>query len=117
MARNKAIAPPTAGEGGFATHWWFTISDLQANLASSALESMVLATALTLVVLLIATRSVTATVIATVSIAGVLACTMAVLILFGWEMGIIESMCLAILSEYRLPLILSHAAQTSQETV
>ena len=97
LQRHRAIRPASAGDGGFFTHWWFTISDLQANLASSALESMVLATAITLLVLLLATRSVQATVIATVAIAGVLCCTMAVLVALGWEMGIIESMCLAIL--------------------
>lgn len=97
LEKHRAIRPHTAGFGGFFTHWWFTISDLQANLASSALESMVLATAITLLVLLFATRSLQATVIATAAIAGVLCCTMAVLVFLGWEMGIIESMCLAIL--------------------
>ena len=97
MQKHRKSRPASSGDGGFFSHWWFTISDLQAYLASSALESMVLATAITLFVLLFATRSLTATLIATVSIAGVLASTMAVLVTMGWEMGIIESMCLAIL--------------------
>ena len=97
LGKHRAKRPGSAGDGGFFSHWWFTISDLQANLASSALESMVLATGITLLVLLLATRSLTATIIATCAIAGVLCCTMAVLVVLGWEMGIIESMCLAIL--------------------
>jgi predicted RND superfamily exporter protein len=97
LQKHRELRPPAAGEGFFFTHWWFTISDLQANLATSALESMVLATAITLLVLLLATQSLQATIIATVAIAGVLCCTMGVLVFLGWEMGIIESMCLAIL--------------------
>jgi hypothetical protein len=89
-------APASAGKPFFRT-FWFSVKDLQENLASSALVAMGMAVCLTLLVLFVATRSPRTTLLATISIAGVLSCTSCALVLLGWELGIIESMCLAIL--------------------
>lgn len=85
------------GHGAFATQYWFGVMDLQANLANSALIAMGISLLLACSVVGFATRSATTTLLAALSIFAVLSCTLATLILQGWELGILESMCLAIL--------------------
>ena len=88
---------PPSCRSAFVIHGWFSLMDLQGNLADSAVKAMGFSVLLGLIVLLLATRSVLLTALATVAIAGILACSMAVLVALGWELGILESMCLAIL--------------------
>ena len=73
------------------------MNDFQANLASSAFIAGGIALVLAFSVLGFATRSLVATCLATLAIFCVLISTLAALILMGWELGILESMCLAIL--------------------
>ena len=73
------------------------MNDFQANLASSAFIAGGIALVLAFSVLGFATRSLVATCLATLAIFCVLISTLAALILGGWELGILESMCLAIL--------------------
>lgn len=102
----------------FATQYWFGVMDLQANLATSALIAMAISLLLACSVLLAATRSISATILATTSIFGVLSCTLATLVLQGWELGILESMCLAILVGISCDFVvhLAHAYMTSVPT-
>lgn len=99
----------------FATQYWFGVMDLQANLATSALVAMGISLVLACSVLLAATRSIIATLLATISIFGVLSCTLATLVWQGWELGILESMCLAILVGISCDFVvhLAHAYMTS----
>lgn len=103
------------GHGAFATQYWFGVMDLQSNLASSALIAMAISLLLACSVVALATRSATTTLLATLSIFAVLSCTLATLILQGWELGILESMCVAILVGISCDFVvhLAYAYQTA----
>ena len=103
------------GRQAFVSQYWFGVMDLQANLATSALIAMGISLLLACTVLLAATRSIAATLLATASIFGVLSCTLATLVWQGWELGILESMCLAILVGISCDFVvhLAHAYMTA----
>jgi hypothetical protein len=89
MDQFNDFGPPSC-RTGFYADGYFSLMDLQGNLADSAKLAMAFSVVLALVVLLLATRSVTITALATLAIAGILTCSMAVLVLMGWELGILE---------------------------
>jgi predicted RND superfamily exporter protein len=73
-------------------------NDLLKNFSSSGYISAGLSIGLAYIVLLMTTQNFRVSSFAIVSIYGIIGCVMSILILLGWEMGMLESMCMSILA-------------------
>lgn len=77
----------------------------------SAITGMVVGSAIAFTVLLVATRSLTMAGLATLTIVCILSTVAALMFLWGWELGTIESICLTILAGFSVDYVvhLAHA--------
>ena len=86
-----------AAVGGFFTAWQFRIMDLQDNMIDAAVTAASLSLILAFCVILGSTLDLLITVYAVVSVCRIVASVMGCIVLMGWELGLLESMCIAIL--------------------
>ena len=94
MVRQGSSAPDRLGRGWFSS--WFGFMDLQLSLFKGTLITMAVSLACSFGVLFLTTLNVVISVYAIVSIGGVLVSTVGTLVLLGWELGIMESVTVAI---------------------
>lgn len=90
-------SPPPSAQNGFFTCGMFTVTDLQDNMVRSAISSAALSIVLAFGIILISTRSVLVSSYAIITVILIVACVMGSIVLMGWELGLLESMCMSIL--------------------
>lgn len=94
MVQQGSTAPDGLGRGWFSS--WFTFTDLQLSLFQGTLITMAVSLACSFGVLFLTTLNLVISVYAIISIGGVLVSTVGTLVLLGWELGIMESVTVAI---------------------
>ena len=111
FARAHPEAPAAARSAWQSSQTWWGFFDLADAMVMNALTSSGVALALSAVVLLLATGNVRIAIAAACSIAGTIAGVMAFLVWLGWEMNIMESMCMSILAGVSVDFVvhLGHA--------
>ena len=93
----KEQPAPESANGGFFTTGKFVVTDLQDNMVSSAITSAGLSTTLAFTVILASTRNLAVAVFAIVTVICIVSSVMGSIVLMGWELGLLESMCMSIL--------------------
>jgi predicted RND superfamily exporter protein len=73
------------------------VTDLQDNMVSSAISSAALSIALAFGIILISTLNAAVAFYAIATVIAIVACVMGSIVLMGWELGLLESMCMSIL--------------------
>ena len=96
LAAQHKEAPASAQHGFFSCGQW-TVTDLQDNMVRSAVSSTALSVALTFAIILASTLNLAVAFYAIVTVIAIVACVMGCIVLMGWELGLLESMCMSIL--------------------
>ena len=111
FARARPGAPAAAREAwqSEARYWGFI--DLADAMIANAVTSTSVALALSALVLLLATGNARIALLAAASIAATIASVMAILVWLGWELNVMESMCMSILAGVSVDFVvhLGHA--------
>ena len=116
FARAHPGAPAAAREAwqSEARYWGFF--DLADAMFANAVTSTSVALALSAIVLLLATGNVRIALLAAASIAATIASVMAILVWLGWELNVMESMCMSILAGVSVDFVvhLGHAYNSAR---
>jgi len=116
MEKRNAAAGESHNKG-FVTHYVaFGFNDLVEKLRNSGALSAQLSVGLAFLVLLLTTKNFRAAFFAIVSIYGIISCVMSSLILMGWEMGTLESLCMSILAGVSVDFIV-HIGHSYMESL
>ena len=90
-------SPPLSAQKGFFTCGQWVVTDLQDNMVTSAVSSAALSVVLAFGIILISTLNVAVAFYAITTVVLIVACVMGSIVLMGWELGLLESMCMSIL--------------------
>eukprot|EP00588_Corethron_pennatum_P010651 CAMPEP_0194273942 /NCGR_PEP_ID=MMETSP0169-20130528/7166_1 /TAXON_ID=218684 /ORGANISM="Corethron pennatum, Strain L29A3" /LENGTH=1182 /DNA_ID=CAMNT_0039017033 /DNA_START=178 /DNA_END=3726 /DNA_ORIENTATION=- len=98
MEKRNEVAGESHNKGFVTDTNVFGFNDLLEKLSDTGILAGRLSFCLVFLVLLLTTKNFRASFFAIVSIYGIISCVMSILILMGWEMGALESLCMSILA-------------------